>query len=149
MVPFLRGWCLPLGAILGPSHSSSENHRCHRLCQSQHQHEPGEDLEAGCGRVFSHLPGAKILTSISWPGAEKPPEVLKTEVASFFWWGLSALTSWRSWAPKSAVFYVSVLNIVLRGKQNQRPPPLFKARSALPPLRAGSVSSIPQDAAHW
>lgn len=41
--------------------------------------------------VFTHLPREKRLTSISWHGAEKPSEVPKTHVASFFWWGWSAL----------------------------------------------------------
>ena len=31
-------------------------------------YEPGEDKEVGCQRVFSHLPGEKRLTSISWHG---------------------------------------------------------------------------------
>lgn len=53
--------------------------------------EPGEDKEAGCEQVFSHLPREKRLTIISWHGVEKPSEVLKINVASFFWWGLSAL----------------------------------------------------------
>lgn len=41
------------------SHSSSESHHCHKLCQSQRQCEPGEDEEAGCEQSSLTCQGKK------------------------------------------------------------------------------------------
>lgn len=58
--------------------------------QSGHQREPGWDKEANCERVFSFAKGKKINKhSLAWGG--EAIRSSKTNVASFFWWGLSAL----------------------------------------------------------
>ena len=105
-----------LHATLGVFLSGSENHHYCKLCQSQHQHEPGEDKAAGCEWVFSsHLPREKRLTSIPWHGVEKPSEVLRLTWHHFSGGAWVLWHSWRSWTPKSTVFYVSVLLIFLKG----------------------------------
>lgn len=97
------GWC----ALLWCSHHSSESHCGHKLCKSQHQHEPGEDKEASCEWVFSsHLPRDKRLTSISWQRAEKPSKVLRLMWHHFAGGAWVLWHSWRWCTPRSSVLCV-------------------------------------------
>lgn len=97
------GWC----ALLWCSHHSSESHRGHKLCKSQHQHEPGEDKEASCEWVFSsHLPREKRLISIPWHRAEKPSKILRLMWHRFSGGAWVLWHSGRCRTPRSTVLCV-------------------------------------------
>lgn len=72
------------------SHSSSESHRCHKLyCPGISMSKDG--IKRPAVSEFSLICQGKKINrhSLAWDGEDIRSS--KTNVASFFWWGLSAL----------------------------------------------------------